>query len=120
LGVVKFIPGNRRVEINIPMFVIKEYKFIPWNKLYHGNKNPVKREVFFFCIFKRGVLFPSDDGGNFFSHVYGNQFLCTKAMLPQSNSLTLLHDNSIICMKNKNHHCACFSFFLLHRILLIN
>jgi hypothetical protein len=59
-GVINFISRNRRLEINIHMFVIKEYMFIPWNKLYLG--------IFFST--KRGVLFLSDDGGNFYFHIF--------------------------------------------------
>jgi len=36
LRVVKLIPGNRRLESIIPMFVIKEKIYIPWKELYPG------------------------------------------------------------------------------------
>jgi hypothetical protein len=45
-----------------------------------------------FFPMKRGVLFPSKDGGNFYSHVYGNQFLCAKdyvTPIKPTNPITL-------------------------------
>jgi hypothetical protein len=61
---------------------------------------------------KKGVLFPSDDGGNFYSHVYGNQFLCTKDYVTPPNPLTPCTYNLHEKLKLPIHPRLIFFFYV--------